>query len=438
MFLMKIFKEKNKILSFSILFFCCFIFTTHGQTFNVNHYLNKALEMSPLLQKQESNNKIVELDLEQFQAIYKSPKLSLNSAIMFAPIISKDGNGNKLEWVSNGSNDYIGYDLGISNGGQYQALVAVNQPLFTNKFYKTQEKNATILKARNDNDVQLTKTELQQMVTHQYILCVQSQKQGENTLKTIEIIKDQLAQMNVLVNSGIYKLVDLKLLEISLQNSQIEYERLNAEYLMNFNGLNLICGIDDESIHSLENIDLKISLPQQKASLFLAQYELDSLAVEARQEIFELQYLPQISAFGDAGLNATYQPTLNRLGFGVGISASWNLFDGHQKELRKEQTKLLLDNIKTDKNYFENQNKIQKNNILSQISSLDNQIILINKQLVDYHKLFELYNIEIKHCLISALEIKTLIKEISAKEQEKTTVLMLKEILINSYNYWNN
>ncbi|MGB4839434.1 MAG: TolC family protein [Saprospiraceae bacterium] len=437
---MKVFKLKNqnKICFFSVLFLSSFFFGGYGQTFDVNHYISIALEHSPLLQKQKNNKAIIELDMKQLNAIYKSPKMSLNSNVMFAPIISKDGNNNKLEWTSKGSTNYIGYDLGASNGGQYQVLTSLNQPLFTNKLYKSQEKNAAILKARNENIVQLTITELQQIVTHQYILCILSQKQLANTSKTIQIIKDQEAQMKVMVKEGVYKLVDLKLLEITLQSSQIEYERLSSEQLTNFNDLNLMCGINDAKLDTLENIELKLSLPQQKPSLFLEQYKLDSLAINAQQEIFELQYLPQINAFTDAGLNATNQPTFNRLGFSIGISASWNLFDGHQKEFKKEQTQLLLENISTDKNYFESQNKIQKNNILSQINSLDSQILLINNQLEEYKKLLELYNIEIKHSLISVLELKTLIKEISGKEQEKTNVLMLKEILINSYNYWNN
>lgn len=431
-------KNKNKLCFFGALFLSGFFYVAYSQTFDVSHYINKALSQSPLLQKQENNNKIIELDLKQFNAIYKSPKISLNSNVLLAPIISKDGTSNKLQWTSSGSNNYVGYDLGASNGGQYQALISVNQPLFTSKYYKSQEKNAIISKARIENSVQLTKTELQQIVTHQYILSIQSQKQVANTLKTIQIIEDQIAQMKMLVKTGIYKFVDLKLLEIELENVQIENDRLNTEYLINFNGLNLLCGIDDITLYKLQDIDLKLNLPIQKPSLFLTQYRLDSLTIRAEQKISELQYLPQFNAFGDAGLNATYQPTINRMGFSLGISLNWNLFDGHQKSYKNEQSQLLLENIETDKKYFETQNNIQKNNILSQLLELDKQILLINKQLAEYKNLLGLYNIEIKHGLISILEMKTLVKEIAAKEQVKTDTIMLKEILINSYNYWNN
>jgi hypothetical protein len=96
-----------------------------------------------------------------------------------------------------------------------------------------------------------------------------------------------------------------------------------------------------------------------------------------------------------------------------------------------------LSNIETDRKYFETQNDIRKKNILSQITNLDKQLRLIDKQLSEYNNLLELYKIEINKSLISVLELKILIKEISMKQQIKTNTLMAKEILINSYNYWN-
>jgi len=404
---------------------------------SLQYYLDKALETSPLLKKQSNNNKIIDLDLKQFNAIYKSPKISLNSNVLLSPILSKDNNSSKLQLVSSGSTDYVGYDLGATNGGQFQALMSVNQPLFTNKYYNTQKNKATITKAKNENDVQLTKAEIAQIVTHQYILCTQSEKLKTNTQKIIQIIEDQINQMKPLVNAGIYKLIDLKLLEIELQNNQIEYERLNGEYLNNFSGLNLLSGIEATNLPKLEDIHLQLTAPLKKSGLFVNQFQLDSLSIQAEQKIFELQYLPKISAFGDAGLNATYLPKPNRLGFSAGISLNWNLFDGHQKQYKNAQSQLFLSNVETDKQYFENQNTIRKNNILSQINNLDSQLILIDNQLTEYQKLLELYQIELKQSLVSVLEIKILIKDISIKQQVKTNTLMVKEILINSYNYWN-
>ncbi len=404
---------------------------------SLQHYIRLAEQNSPLLQKQENNQKIIDLDLKQFNAIYKSPNININSNVLFSPIISKDGNANKLEWFSSGSSDYIGYDLGATNGGQFQALISVNQPLFTHQYIAAHQNKANILQERNLNSVQLTKAELEQVVTHQYILCVRSQKQKKNIRNTIQVLQEQIQQMQPLVKAGIYKLIDLKLLEIELKNNQIEEERLNGLYLDNFNTLNLLCGITDTTLFELDEISLDLNSPVQKPSLFIRQYKLDSLTVKAEQNIFNLQYLPQISAFGDAGLNATYQPAFNRLGFSVGLSLTWNLFDGHQRKINEQKAIIQLSNIETDRKYFENQNDIRKKNILSQIDNLNRQLDLIDRQLTEYENLLELYKIEIKESLISVLELKTLIREISVKQQNKTNTLMSKEILINSYNYWN-
>lgn len=414
----------------------CFCTVAFSQN-SLQNYIEFAEQNSPLLQKQENNKKIIDLDLKQFNAIYKAPNINLNSNAIFSPIISKDGNTNKLEWVSSGSSDYWGYDLGATNGGQFQAMISVNQPLFTHKYIAAQQYNTDILQGRNLNFTQLTKAELKQVVTHQYILCVQSQKQKENIQNTIRVLVEQIQQMKVLVNAGIYKLIDLKLLEIELENNQIEEERLNGSYLDNFNSLNLLCGINDSTLVRLDEVNLVLNSPTQTSSLFASQFKFDSLTLKAEQKIFNLKYLPQVGVFGDAGLNATYQPALNRLGFSVGVFLTWNLFDGHQRKTNDEKTIIQLSNIETDRKYFENQNDIRKKNILSQITNLDKQLRLIDKQLSEYNNLLELYKIEINKSLVSVLELKILIKEISMKQQIKTNTLMAKEILINSYNYWN-
>lgn len=414
----------------------CFYSVTFSQN-NLQFYLKLAEENSPLLHKQDNNKKIIELDLEQFNAVYKAPNIKLNSNILLSPIVSINGNTKQFEMVSAGSSDYWGYDLGATNGGQFQALVSVNQPLFTHRYIDAQQNNANILLEQNINLSQLTKVELKQAVTHQYILCVQSHKQKENIQNIIHLLSDQIQQMQPLVNAGIYKLIDLKLLEIELENNQIEEERLKGAYLDNYNSLKLLCGIDDSTIYQLENISLPLSSPIQTHSLFTSQFKFDSLSVKAEQERYNLKYVPQINLFGDAGLNATYEPGFNRFGFSVGISLTWNIFDGHQRKMNDEKVLLRISNIETDRKYFENQNDIRKKNILSQIENLDKQISLIDKQLSEYENLLELYNIEIKENLISVLELKTLIREISLKQQIKTNTLMSKEILINSYNYWN-
>lgn len=405
---------------------------------SLDFYINEALKNSPLLQKQNNENNILDLDIKQFEKIYNSPTVDLNANVLFAPIISTDNGNTKFELVSAGANKYYGYDLGASNGGQYQALVSVNQPLFTKQHLNAQKTKANVLKKKYANQVTLTKLELKQTVTHQYILCLQAEKNIENTKEIVQILKSQLKEMNPLVNAGILKYIDLKWIEIALKNNQIEQERLKSEYQSNVLALNLLCGIEDTNINNLEPINLQLSNPVKVNSIFTNQYKIDSLIVQSDQKITNLKYLPQVNAFGDVGLNATYLPTLNRMGFSVGMSLSLNLFDGHQQKLKEQQSQIKLENLQYDKAYFVNQNNIRKNNILTQMQSLEKQLVLINQQLKAYQDVLQLYQVELKEGLVSVLELKTVIKEIALKKQAKTNLKLSKQVIINAYNYWNH
>ena len=405
---------------------------------NLDFYVNKALKNSPLLQKQNNENNILDLDIKQFEKVYKSPTVNLNANVLFAPIISNDNGITKFEFVSQSANTYYGYDLGASNGGQYQALLSVNQPLFTKKHLEAQKSKANVLKEKYANQVALTKLELKQTVTHQYILCLQAKKSIENAIEINQILASQIKEMNPLVNAGILKYIDLKWIEIALKNNQIDQERLKAEYQNNVLALNLLCGIETNKIIYLEPINLQINNPIQANSVFTNQYKIDSLVIQSNQKIANLKYLPQVNAFGDLGLNATYLPTPNRLGFSAGMSFSWNLFDGNQKKLKEQQNQIKLENLQYDKTYFNNQNTIRKNNLLKQMQSLDKQLVLINQQLKAYQDVLQLYQVELKEGLVSVLELKTVIKEIALKKQEKTNIKLSKQVLINAYNYWNH
>ena len=362
----------------------------------------------------------------------------MNANVLFAPIISNDNGNTKLEVVSNGATNYYGYDLGISNGGQYQALISVNQPLFTKKHINAYKNQNTVLNQKYTNQITLTKLDLKQTVIHQYILCIQSKKNIENAKGNSQILENQIKEMKPLVTAGILKYIDLKWIELALKNSQIDQERFKSDYETNVNALNLLCGIQTTSIADLDDIELQISKRFSEKSIFTNQFQIDSLAIQSDQKIADLKYLPQVKAFGDTGLNAAYLPKLSRFGFSFGMAITWNLFDGHQQKTKHLQNQIKLENLNYDKEYFINQNTIRKNNLIKQIQSVDKQIVLLNQQLVDYQKLLHLYQVEIKESLVSVIDLKIIIKEIALKKQEKTNVQLAKQILINVYNYWSN
>ena len=409
----------------------------YSQQRDLNYYLEKAKTNSPLIHKNKNDNKIIDLDLQQTERILKSPEINLESNILFAPIISHNNNSNRLDLVSNGSDNYSGYDLAITNGGQYQAFLTLKQPLLGNSNLKVYSKKSEISRKQNDNSTIMTIHEMEQLVSYQYILCVKSKVQIKNGEQLMKQLDDQLDIMNRLVENAVYKQTDLLLLQIEKQNLQIDNKSFEDDYKGNLFDLNLLCGIKDSVGNDIQELDLQLKPEISANSKFLTSYTLDSLGIISDQSITELKYKPQLDLFANAGLNAVYLPTFNRLGISAGLTFSWNLYDGNQRKLEKNKSNVSINTLQFEKNNFITQQEINKDKIKSQLNSLSEKTALIGNQLKQYDILFTAYENELKQGLISVMDFKNLLKDITAKKQDYLLLGMEKQLLINSYNYWN-
>ncbi len=408
-----------------------------AQKRDLNFYIESARLTSPLLNKNKNETKIVELDLQRVRSILYKPEISLEASVLFAPIVSHDNNSNKFKWTSDGADKYTGFDLASTDGGQYQALVALKQPLFNSIKYQAYSEQAEILSRKNENAMELTVHEIEQIVSYQYILCLKSQLVAQNNLQIFNELKKQLVLMNGLVQSGVYKQSEKMLLELETQNYEFDYQSSMYDYMTSMYDLNLICGIKDSVLTDIENINLSLSNETPSDSKFLISYKLDSLSLASEQKINELIYKPQLNFFANAGLNAVYLPSVDRLGFSTGLNFSWSIFDGNQKKIQREKLLINMQSIEFDKNYFLNQNSINKDKILEQFKILEGRIMKIDEQLIQYEKLFDIYIKELSQGLLSVMDLNTLLKELANKKQEILQLKMEKEMLISLYNYWN-
>lgn len=408
-----------------------------AQQRDLNFYLNQAKTNSPLINKTKNDNEIVKLDLQQVRSILAKPEVNIVSGIMFAPIVSHDNNSNRFEWVSNGAANYTGHDLALSDGGQYQALVSVNQPLLAGAKLKKYENKAAISGQINDNNIELTVHELEQVIAYQYILCLKSKMQISNSLLLLKDLDAHLKILEKLVENAIYKQTDLMLLQLEIQNYEAEYKTFQSEYEAGLYDLNLICGIRDTALIEPEETDLILETADVSNSKFSTAYRLDSLNIIAEQALYELKYKPQLDLFANAGLNAVYLPAFNRVGFSTGITLTWNIFDGRQRDIQREKSKVNLQTVEFEKKTILAQNEISKKKVLGQINSIDGRIMLNEAQTDQYSKLYEAYSRELSQGEASVMDFKNLLKDISAKKQENIMLKMEKQLLINTYNYLN-
>ena len=425
-----------KTLFFSIVF-CLSLQIVLSQQRNLDFYITQAKTNSPLLNKNRNDNKLINLDLAQVKRALSKPEINLEVNVLFAPIIAHNNNSNSLEWISSGATNYSGYDLSTSDGGQYQALVAITQPLFNGSRFQAFSNKSAVLSQQNENSTVLTIHEIEQLVGYQYVLCLKSKMQVENGFSLITALKSQLPIMQKLVESALYKQSDLILLQLEIQNYEFDYQTFLANHRTNIYDLNLLCGINDTTIFDIQQVDFQIISLFPTTSKFLNSFKLDSLNVVSDLTISNLKYKPQLSLFANAGLNAVYQPTFNRLGFSTGITFSWNLFDGNQRGIQYQKSLISLQTIEFQKNNFITQNEINRSKILDQINSLNQQTSLLQEQLNQYNKLRNTYEKELSQGEISVMDFKNFMKDVASKQQQFLMLKIEKLMLINSYNYWN-
>lgn len=408
-----------------------------AQARNIDFYLEQAKNNSPLIHKSINENKMLLLDIKQIRSVLSKPEINLGAFVLFAPIISHNNNSSKFEWISEGALKYNGYDLASTDGGQYQAMVSIKQPLLTKNVFRSYSNQANIAQEINHNNIELTSHELEQIVNYQYLLCLKAKMQIQNSQLILNQIDEQLTMLQKLVANAIYKQTDLMLLKISRGTYLAENQKSKAEYRTSVYDLNLICGINDTALVDIQDHQFELKPDTIVQSKFLVSYKLDSLSVLAEQSVFEQKYKPQLFLFATAGLNAVYLPTIDRLGYSTGITFSWTIFDGHQRKNQQQKTAISINTVEFEKQNFITQNDIKKRKILDQIQSSKINENTVSEQVKQYELLIEAYNKELAMGELSVMDLKNVLNDLAAKKQELLLMKMERQVLINSYNYWN-
>ncbi|MDM8160078.1 TolC family protein [Labilibaculum sp. K2S] len=409
----------------------------NAQTRNLNYYLDQAKRNSPLIHKSRNESLLLDLDLKQVRAVLRQPEISIESNVLLAPIISHDNNSSHLQLISNGSENYNGYDLSSTDGGQYQAGISIKQPINSRFKIQSYSKNTDINKRINENNIDLTIHELEFLIGSQYLLCLKAKQQVQNSLALENQIGEQVSVMQHLVETAVYKQSNLMLLQIEQSNFEADRKMFQSEYKNDLYDLNLLCGIQDTSNVDIQDVSLVLESNMKGEQKFLKSYRLDSLNILSEQQIYNLRYKPQFYFYANAGLNAVYQPSFDRLGFSAGLSLSWTIFDGHQSRLQERKTEVNLNTIEFEKNNVISHADIRKCKIMAQIESLEQRVNVISQQLEKYDILVDTYNNELSIGEMSIMDLKNLLRDVAVKRNEMVTFTMERQALINTYNYWN-
>lgn len=416
--------------------FCVLNFSSYAQ-YNINYFVEQAIKNSPLIKESNNLSQVSMLEIDRLKAFYLEPQANFSGNYLFSPIISLDGANPSLKINPDAATKYLGYDLASSNGGVYQALFTINQPLFNKKKYEVAAKQTEIATSIYQNNAKISEHDLSKIIVDQYVLCYQNLQQIAYLKNSVDLLNVQQNIMKTLVDASIYKQSDLNLIYIEQQNFRTQLSIFEASYKRDLFDLKILAGIGDTTTVQLDKPEMLLKSDIQ-TSMFSKKYELDSLNIFALQSVSELKYKPQIMAFANSGLNAVYAPTLPaRLGFSLGFSYNINLYDGHQKEINRSKNKILSESISNYKTNFETQNSLRKKKILNELASFRNREELTQKQITDYENLLNGYTKEILSGQLSVINYITILKSKAIVQRDFSLMLSQKQLLINTYNYWN-
>jgi len=408
-------------LYFLVLLLLFFNGNLKSQTKNLEYYIDNAVKTSQSISENKKLMTTYNIRKELINSNLYKPRIFSTVNYLFAPSFGE-----------------YGYDSAVTNGGLYSALVNLELPLLNG--FTSRTKLEEILNEQNTykNNIITAEHEINKNVTEQYIKAYIDYEQISTADETIRILDLQREIINAMIDRGIGKLTDLKLLDVEYQTQIINKNQLEIAFEKDLMDLNLLTGIRDTSIIIPDKPDIKLTGDKNIKSYFLESYLLDSLKLITEKNINESNYKPQISFFVNGGLNAVnYTEIWKKVGISTGINMTFSLYDGNQKDLNNYLIDIRGQNISGQKNFFRYQNEIRKKNILKELSGQEKLLALQEKQLENYQSLLELYRNQFVSGEVSLLEYINILKSYVSFKNEIILNKNQQLLIINEYNYWN-
>ncbi len=267
--------------------------------YNLDYYINKAFENSPALQNYNYQTQIAALQIKLDEAQNNAFRVYLSGDVLFAPFFNNNGRF----ITTNPSPQAIGYDVGITNGGEYSALINVEKNIFNGELLSALKQQSLIKKKENETKLFGEKHSLKKEVTDQYINTRQYYDLYNLSKEINNNLKNQLKVTENLVTKGLATLQDYLLLKVEYKSQKINLNENWRNYKNGMFRLYSICGIRDTEIVKIDSVNIDLIKCACEFSIS-TQYKMDSLKIASQQEVFETKYLPQVKVFVMPGLNA--------------------------------------------------------------------------------------------------------------------------------------
>ncbi|MBN1117564.1 MAG: TolC family protein [Bacteroidales bacterium] len=256
---------------------------------------------------------------------------------------------------------------------QYNAAVNLDQKIFDGGIISIQKEINSIR-----GDIQSLETEvglykLNDIVVKLFFGIITLEKARSILELKIETLNEQQKIVSSGVENGMVKMAELDRMnsEIIQAQQQVNETELSIEKLEK--KLKILCGIESDKQINCE-IPTKVERVDTLSRPELELFESNRNFLEASQTLQSKRYIPQLSAYGQAGYSYPGYNFFENEPAGfyqVGVKMAWNIFDWNKAKSEKQIIALNIDQVNIQENDFLRNIEIEESSIESEIENLE-------------------------------------------------------------------
>jgi hypothetical protein len=293
----------------------------NAQQQNLNYFMTRGLQNSPLLKENQNRLKSALIDSMRLSA-GQGFQVNANSVNSYAPVIHG--------W---------GYDEVKTDLAQVSALVEISKEItgnsnLRNKYQAISLQNQSIL-----NEGRLSEKELKKAIISQYIVTYGDQLYHLLNAEVLDVFRKEEQMLKKLTEQGIYKQTEYLSLFVNLRHQELITAQSDYVFKNNLESLNYLCGIFDTTCIILADPNLVVNIPEElHNTIFYKQFENDSLKFINADHQIDFDYRPRLSVYADGGYlsSLAYTPWKN-FGMSAGLNLTVPIYDGRQRKMQHDQ-----------------------------------------------------------------------------------------------------
>ena len=306
--------------------------------------------------------------------------------------------------VTDGSS--FGNPYNVTNTLQYHAAAGVQlqMPLYNQTIY-TALSITKMLDHINQLSYEKGREDLMVKIAQMYYL-------AQSTNEQIALIRDNITRLTELrditvafFDNDMALGVDVKRVNINLENLQVQYDNAIALFTQQLNMLKYVLDYPSDKEIAVEPVNTRSIIPVELTGLSTSLYELQLLQSQSeiaeRQRLMELHgYIPSLSltgnmmfnTFTDKGYHWFHSGPSNKWyrSSGIGVTLSVPIFDGLYKRSRIRKSKIEIENVRLS---YENTLKDLQTRYLNATNELMNCQRNFKKQKDNYLLAEEVYKV---------------------------------------------